>query len=106
MAISGGVGIILGVRTVGDNENLHILIQAACRPKAISLIAFDLLKASRIATPRRFSSTWTRGSPLTHHSVCMLTLGFLVLVDNLQTIVVNVLFVYERYGFYVRTGSC
>lgn len=36
----------------------------------------------------------------------MLTLGFLVLVDNLQTIVVNVLFVYERYGFYVRTGSC
>ena len=26
VAVSGGVGIILGVRTVGDNENLNVLI--------------------------------------------------------------------------------
>ena len=44
VAVSGGVGIILSMSSVGDDENLHILIQATRRPKTVSLVAFNLVK--------------------------------------------------------------
>ena len=36
VAAAGGVGIILRVGAVGDDENLDIFKQAACRPEAVA----------------------------------------------------------------------
>ena len=41
---AGGIGIILRIRTVGDHEDLHEFIQPAGRPKAVPLIAVDLIE--------------------------------------------------------------
>ena len=99
MAVSGGVGIILGVRSIGNNENLHILIQTACRPKAISLIAFDLVKGfpDGNTTALQLHMNQRQTVHQNGHIIAgiVAALGFLVLVDHLQTVVVNVLFVYE-----------
>ena len=40
----GGIGIILCIGTVGDHEDLHKLVKAACRPEAVPLIAVNLVK--------------------------------------------------------------
>ena len=45
MACSGGIGIILRECAIGDDKNLHILIKSRTRPKAVSLIAVDLVKS-------------------------------------------------------------
>ena len=45
MARSGGIGIILGEGAVGDDKNLHILIKPRPSPKAVSLIAINLVES-------------------------------------------------------------
>ena len=45
MVKSGSIGIILGIGAVGNHENLHKLIQTAGGPKAIPLIAVDLVES-------------------------------------------------------------
>ena len=44
VAAAGGVGIILRVGAVGDDENLDIFKQAACCPEAVALVALDLVE--------------------------------------------------------------
>ena len=44
MAVTGRVGVVFCVRAVGDNENLHILIQPAASPKAVPLVTVDLVE--------------------------------------------------------------
>ena len=87
MAVSGGIGIILSVCSIGDNENLHILIQSTCRPKTVSLIAFDLIKCFTDRNATAFQFHMDKGKSVdkdSHIIACVvLALGFLVLVDNL-----------------------
>ena len=64
--LAGGVGIVLGVRAVGDDKELHVVKQPRTAPETFAVIAIDLVEnASRRATPRRLSSTCTIGKPLT-----------------------------------------
>ena len=42
--VAGAVGVVLGIRAIGDHKNLHILVQAAARPERIPLIAVDLVE--------------------------------------------------------------
>ena len=44
VAITCGIGVILSVRTIGYDEYLHVFIEATASPKAVALIAFDLVK--------------------------------------------------------------
>ena len=44
VAGSGGIGIILGECTVGDDKDLHILIKSGASPEAVSLISVDLIE--------------------------------------------------------------
>ena len=44
MAVSCGIGIVLGVGTVGDDKNLHILVQPTPGPKAVPLVPVDLVE--------------------------------------------------------------
>ena len=50
------VGIVLRIRSVGDDEDLHIFIQPARRPKTVALIAVDLIErlADGNAAPLQF----------------------------------------------------
>ena len=43
--VTRGVGVILGVRTIGDNEQLDILKQSAIRPKRIIAVSLDLIES-------------------------------------------------------------
>ena len=97
VAVSGGVGVILGMGSIRDNENLHILIQAACRPEAVSLVAFDLIKGFPNSNAPALQLHMDEGQTVDHKryiiACVVLAFGFLILVDDLQTVVVNVLFV-------------
>ena len=44
VAVAGRVGVVFRVRAVGDNKNLHILIQPAASPKAVPLVTVDLVE--------------------------------------------------------------
>ena len=87
MAVSGGVGVILGMGSVGDNENLHILIQAARRPEAVSLVAFNLVKGFPDGNAPALQLHMDKGQSVDqnrHIIACVvLALGFLILVDDL-----------------------
>ena len=87
MAVSGGVGVILGMGSVGDNENLNILIQAACRPKAVTLISLDLVKGfpDGNTTALQLHMNQRQTVHQNGHIIAgiVAALGFLVLVDDL-----------------------
>ena len=87
VAVSGGVGVILGMGSVGDNENLNILIQAARRPEAVSLVAFDLVKGFPDGNAPAFQLHMDKGQTVDengHIIACIVAAcGFLVLVDDL-----------------------
>ena len=42
--VAGRIRVILGVRAVGNNKNLHILIQSAASPKAVPMVAAYLME--------------------------------------------------------------
>ena len=85
--------------SIGDNENLHILIQPACRPKAVTLIALNLVKGFPDGNTTALQLHMDKGHTVDENSHIIAGIvaasGFLVLVDHLQTVVVNVLFVDE-----------
>ena len=73
--------------SIGDNENLHILIQAACRPEAVSLVALDLVKGFTYCNATAFQLHMDKGQTVHQngHIVAgvMVALAFLVLIDDL-----------------------
>lgn len=87
MAVSGGVGIILGMGSVGGDENLHILVQAARRPEAVSLVAFDLVEGFPDGNAPALQLHMDKGQTVDqnrHIIACVvLAFGFLILVDDL-----------------------
>ena len=93
MAVAGGIGIVFGVRTVGDDKNLHILIQPGSRPEAVPLIAFDLIERfpDRHTPPLELhmdkGKTVDKDGHIITGVVCARV--FLVLVDHLQAVVVD-----------------
>ena len=99
VAASGGVGIILRVRAVGDDENLDIFKQAACCPEAVALVALDLVErlADGHAAPLQLDMYQRQAVDEDGHVVARVVIacGLLVLVEHLQSIVVDVLFVQQ-----------
>ena len=43
--VTRGVGVILGVRSIGDNEQLDVFKQSAIRPKRIITVSLDLIES-------------------------------------------------------------
>ena len=94
---SGAVGVVLGIRAVGDNENLHILKQAAASPEGIPLIPLDLVERLTDCNPPGasipYAPTAARSPVWSHHSGCHRrppAFAILILVDDLHAVVVNV----------------
>ena len=100
------VGIILGVCAVGNDENLRILKKPAASPEAIPLIAIDLVErfADRHAAPLQFHMHQREAVHKDGHIVavivpCAVRRAHFILVDNLQSVVVDILFVDQRNVF-------
>ncbi len=104
-----GVGVVLRQRAVGDDEELHVLKQARPRPERVTLVAPDLVErlANVHAASLEFNVHERQPVNQDRHVVTIGTLdrptaagrrhtGDLVLVDDLQTVVVDVDLVDER----------
>ena len=101
--VAGAVGVVLGICAVGDHKNLHILIQAAARPERIPLVAVDLVERlpDGHPAPLQFHMNQRKAVDQNRHIVavimpCTVCLFYLVLIDDLQAVVVDVLFVDQR----------
>ena len=99
VAAAGGVGIIFRVGAVGDDENLDILKQAACCPEAVALVALDLVErlADGHAAPLQLDMYQRQAVDKDSHVVVRVVIAraLLVLVEHLQAVVVDVLFVQQ-----------
>lgn len=108
MAAAGGVGVIFGVRSVGDYENLRILIKPGSRPKAVPLIAFDLIERftdSHAAAFQFHMNEWKTVDQYRYVvSGVVCALAFFVLIDDLQAVVVDILLV-QQVNFFVEPLS-
>ena len=100
MAVAGRIGVVFRVRAVGDNENLHILIQPAARPKAVPLVTVDLVERllDRHTAPLQFHMNQRQTVYQNRDIIAVIIVAavFHILVDNLQTVVVDVLFIQQR----------
>ena len=99
VAAAGGVGIILRVGAVGDDENLDVFKKAACCPESVALVALDLVErlADGHAAPLEFDMYQRQTVDEDGHVVARVVVArsLLVLVEHLQAVVVDVLFVQQ-----------
>lgn len=99
VAAAGGVGIILRVGAVGDDENLDIFKQAAGCPEAVALVALDLVErlTDGHAAPLELDMYQRQTVDEDGHVVARVVIArsLLVLVEHLQAVVVDVLFVQQ-----------
>ena len=98
--VAGAVGVVLGICAVGDHKNLHILIQAAARPERIPLVAVDLVERfpDGHPAPLQFHMNQWKAVDQKRHIIAVIMprtvrLLHLVLVDDLQAVVMDVLFI-------------
>ena len=107
VAAAGGVGIILRVGAVGDDENLDVFKKAACCPEAVALVALDLVErlADGHAAPLQLDMYQRQAVDKDSHVVARVVIAraLLVLVEHLQAVVVDVLFV-QQVDVFGRTA--
>lgn len=97
-----GVGVVLGVGTIGDDEDLHILKEAAPRPERVPLIAVNLVESLPEGHAPSLELDMYQWKTIDQdgHIIAVvvpgpLLLTHLVLVDDLETVVVDILLVDE-----------
>ena len=99
VAAAGGVGIILRVRAVGNDKYLHILIKTAGRPKAVALVALDLVERLADGDTAALEFDMYHGQAIDQHRHVIAHIvrasALLILVDDLKEVIVNILFVDE-----------
>ena len=102
----GSVGVILGIGAVGHHKNLHILKQARSRPETVPLVAVDLVERlpDGHTPPLEFNMYHRQAVDQNRHIIAVvvgraLLFGNDVLVDDLQAVVVDVLFIKQRDVF-------
>ena len=100
MVETGGIGIILRIRAVGDHEDLHEFIQPAGRPEAIPLIAVDLIEGFPNGNAPALQLDMDEWQTVDQHRhiiaivmSCPLLCGDGILVDDLQTVIMDALLV-------------
>jgi hypothetical protein len=98
VSVPRGVGVVLGLCPVRDDEELDVLKQPTTHPEAVPLVAVDLVEGLSNRHPTTFQldvDDW-KAVHQNSHVESGLTLPFdLVLVDDLEAVVVNVALVHE-----------
>ena len=105
MAFTNCVTVVLGQCTVTDHKELYILEQTATCPETVALVTIDLIEclAHVDATPLELHVHHRKTIDQNRYVISIDLVAFcFVLVDNLEVVVVNVLFVdqvdvLERY---------
>ena len=99
---SGTVGIILCVCPIGNDKNLNIFIQSASCPERITLVAVNLIECFTDGNTSAFQLNMYKRQTVYQYcniiAVVMLRTIFRanhVLIDDLQPVVMDVLFIYE-----------
>lgn len=99
VAAAGGVGIVFRVCAVGNHKNLDIFKKAARCPEAVALVALDLVErlADGHAAPLQLDMYQRQTVDEDGHIVARVVVAcsLLVLVEHLQAVVVDVLFVQQ-----------
>ena len=97
---AGAVGIIFGVGAIGNDENLHVFKEATASPEGVPLVALDLVKGLADGDAPALEFHVHQGQTVNQdgHIVTIIILGALllaifVLVEHLQAIVMDVLFI-------------
>lgn len=100
VAVAGRIGVVFRVRAVGDNENLHILIQAAASPKAVPLVTVDLVERlfDGHTAPLQFHMNQRQTVYQNRDIIAVIIVAAVlhILVNDLQAVVVDVLFIQQR----------
>ena len=99
---AGGVGVIFGVRAVGNDKNLHIVIEAAACPEAVPLVTADLIERLPDGYAPALQLDMDQGQAVhqDRHIVAVVIprpvlFANGVLVDDLEAVIVDALFVDE-----------
>ena len=99
MVVACGVAVVFGKCAIGDDKQLHILEKPAARPEALYAIAVDLVEGllELHAATLQFNVDQRKAVHKHGHIVAVLTLPTLwsILVDDLKTVVVDVILVNE-----------
>ena len=107
VAAAGGVGIVFRVGAVGDDENLDVFKKTVRGPEAVALVALDLVErlADGHAAPLELDMYQRQAVDEDGHVVTRVVVArsLLVLVEHLQTVVVDVLFV-QQVDVFGRTA--
>lgn len=107
VAAAGGVGIILRVGAVGDDENLDVFKKPACCPEAVALVALDLVERLADGHAAAFELDMYQRQAVDEdgHVVARVVTArsLLVLVEHLQTVVVDVFFI-QQVDVFGRTA--
>ena len=98
-----GVAVVLGVRAVRDDEDLGVLIESRSGPEAVALVTVDLVERllDRHAPSLQLDLHQRQAIDQNRHIIavimpCAVCLFYLILVDDLQAVVMDVLFVDQR----------
>ena len=100
MAVAGRVGVVFCIRAIGDNENLYILIQTATSPKAVPLVTVDLVERlfDGHTAPLQFHMNQRQTVYQNRDIIAVIIVAAIlhILVNDLQAVVVDVLFIQQR----------
>ena len=95
--VARGVRVVLGMCAVGDDEDLHILEKPGFRPEAVALVAPDLVEgflqqdAAALELDMNQRESVNKDRDIVAVLICPVFRD--ILVQNLQTIVVDVLLI-------------
>ena len=111
MGIACSVGIVFCLGAVGDDEHLHIVVEATACPKRIAFVAVDLVEGLLERHTTAFQLAMYQRQAIDEDSD-IITIGISpafrhILVEHLRMIVVDILFVDELHvlGATVVTGD-
>ena len=97
---ASAIGIIFGVGAIGNNEDLHVFKEATARPEGVPLVALDLVEGLTNGDTPALELHMDQGQAVDEdgHVVAIIVFGALllavfVLVEHLQTIVMDILFI-------------
>jgi len=93
MFFSGGVGVVLGMRAVGDDKKLHVLKQPRAAPETLATVAIDLVEGFAQGDAAAFELHVHHREAVDQdgHVVTgnVFALGRFILVEHLQPVVVD-----------------
>ncbi len=94
VGVAGSVAVVLGLGTIADDEDLHIVVEAAARPEGVALIAVDLVEGFLDAYAACLEFDVDEGQAVDEDgdvvAVLVDTGEVLVLVDDLELVLEDV----------------